>query len=148
MHQSISWTSDVKPMTLRLYTCHHCLIRFCQFSSIVNSLAPGKFEWKFRYVIFKWNLVIDVEASLAKLPSYECHLDFTDDQSTLVQVITSHYPSQCWPRSLSPYGVTRPQWVNYITYTFDLREHAAPGTTDLKLLCNIIQDQSYQLGLI
>ena len=45
-------------------------------------------------------------------------LDFTDDQSTLVQVMawcrqaTSHYLSQCWPRSLSPYGVARPQWVN------------------------------------
>ena len=24
---------------------------------------------------------------------------------------TSHYLSQCWPRSMSPYGVTRPQWV-------------------------------------
>ena len=24
---------------------------------------------------------------------------------------TSHYLSQCWPRSLSPYGVTRSQWV-------------------------------------
>ena len=47
-------------------------------------------------------------------------LDLTDDQSTLVQVMawchqaTSHYLSQCWPRSLSPYGVTRPQWVNII----------------------------------
>ena len=44
--------------------------------------------------------------------------DFADDQSTLVQVMawchqaTSHYLSQCWPRSLSQYGVTRPQWVN------------------------------------
>ena len=43
--------------------------------------------------------------------------DLTDDKSTLVQVMawchqaTSHYLSQCWPRSLSPYGVTRPQWV-------------------------------------
>ena len=25
---------------------------------------------------------------------------------------TSHHLSQCWPRSMSPYGVTRPQWVN------------------------------------
>ena len=25
---------------------------------------------------------------------------------------TSHYLSQCWPRSISPYGVTRSQWVN------------------------------------
>ena len=46
-------------------------------------------------------------------------LDLTDDKSTLVQVMawcrqaTSHYLSQCWPRSLSPYGVTRPQWVKY-----------------------------------
>ena len=45
-------------------------------------------------------------------------LDFTDDQSTLVQVMawchqaTSHYLSQCWLRSLSPYGITRPQWVD------------------------------------
>ena len=37
---------------------------------------------------------------------------------TLVQVMawchqaTSHYLNQCWPRSMSPYGVTRPQWVN------------------------------------
>ena len=45
-------------------------------------------------------------------------LDLNDEKSTLVQVMawchqaTSHYLSQCWPRSLSPYGVTRPQWVN------------------------------------
>ena len=44
-------------------------------------------------------------------------LELTDDKSTLVQVMawcrqaTSHYLSQCWPRSLSPYDVTRPQWV-------------------------------------
>ena len=51
-------------------------------------------------------------------------LDFTDDQSTLVQVMawcrqaTSHYLSQCWPRSLSPYGVIRPQWVHSIIMIF------------------------------
>ena len=44
-------------------------------------------------------------------------LDLTDDMSTLVQVMvwccqaTSHYLSQSWPRSLLPYGITRPQWV-------------------------------------
>ena len=41
----------------------------------------------------------------------------TDHKSTLVQVMawchqaTSHYLSQCWSRSLSPYDVTGPQWV-------------------------------------
>ena len=57
-----------------------------------------------------------VEASLVKLPRYECHSH--DDQSSLVEVMarcrqaTSHYLIQCWPRSLLPYGLTRPQWVN------------------------------------
>ena len=42
------------------------------------------------------------------------------EKSTLVQVMawrrqaTSHYPSQCWSRSLSPYGFTRPQRVKQI----------------------------------
>ena len=44
--------------------------------------------------------------------------NLTDDKSALVEVMawcrqaTSHYLNQCWPRSLPPYGVTRPQWVN------------------------------------
>ena len=49
-------------------------------------------------------------------------LDLTEDKSTLVQVMawccqaTSHYLSQSRPRSLSPYGITRPQWVNSYDY--------------------------------
>ena len=45
-------------------------------------------------------------------------LDLIDDKSTMVQVMawcseaTSHYLSQCWLRSMLPYGsVNRPQWV-------------------------------------
>ena len=42
--------------------------------------------------------------------------DLTYDLSALVQVMawchqTSYYLSQCWPRSLSPSGVSRPEWV-------------------------------------
>ena len=46
-------------------------------------------------------------------------LDLTDDKSTLVQVMawchqaTSHYLSQCWPRSLSPYGITRLEFKHF-----------------------------------
>ena len=60
---------------------------------------------------------ISYEIALRWMP-----LDLTDGKSTLVQELqvmawcrqaTSHYfLSQCWPRSLSPYDVTRPQWVN------------------------------------
>ena len=88
--------------------------------SIVNSLAPGKFEWNFeyRYIIFKQILVIDGWGISCECALIWMSLDFTDDQSTLIQVMawcrqaTSHCLSQCWPRSLLPYGVTRPQWFN------------------------------------
>ena len=78
-----------------------------------------KFEWNFRYVIFKRILVIEGWGISCEIALIWISLDFTDDQSTLVQVMawchqaTSHYLSQCWPRSPSPCGVTRPQWVNF-----------------------------------
>ena len=52
-----------------------------------------------------------------KLLSGECHNTSLIISQTLVQVMawcrqaTSHYLSQCWPKSLLPYEVTRPQWV-------------------------------------
>ena len=50
----------------------------------INSLAPGKFEWNFKHVIFKQILVIDdwgisCEIALPWKPQ-----DLTDDKSTLV----------------------------------------------------------------
>ena len=83
----------------------------------LNSLAPGTFAWHFRQVIFKQILVIDGWGISCEISLIWMSLDFTDDQSMLVQVMawchqaTSHYLRQCWPRSLSPYCVTRPQWV-------------------------------------
>ena len=74
----------------------------------VNSLAPGKFKRNFRHVIFKQILVTDGWGITCETALMWMSLDFTDDQSTLVQVMawcrqaTSHYLSQCWPRSLSP----------------------------------------------
>ena len=85
---------------------------------VMNSLAPGKFEWNFRHVIFKQILVIDDWGISCEIALTWKPRDLTDDKSTLVQVMawcrqaTSHYLSHCWPNSMSPYGVTRPQWVN------------------------------------
>ena len=95
---------------------HHLV--FLGWSGIVNSLAPGKLEWNFRHVIFKQILMIDGWGISCEIALIWMSLDFTDDQSTSVQVMawcrqaTSHYLSQCWSRSLLPYDVTRPQWVN------------------------------------
>ena len=82
----------------------------------VNSLAPGKFAWNFRQVIFKHILAIDDWGISCEIALIWMSLNFIDDQSTFVQVMvwchqaTSHY-LQCWPISLSPYDITRPQWV-------------------------------------
>ena len=54
-----------------------------------------------------------------KLPSYECHAQntFDNNKSALIEVMTwchqatKHYITQCWPRSVLPYRITRPQWV-------------------------------------
>ena len=43
---------------------------------------------------------------------------------------TSHYQSQCWTRSMTPYGDTRPQWVNRIaTINLTQRSSGALYTT-------------------
>ena len=84
----------------------------------LNSLTPGRFEQNFRSVIFKLISVTDGWGISCKIALRSMPLDLTDDKSTLVQVMawcrqaTSHYLSQCWPRFMSPYDVTRPQCDN------------------------------------
>ena len=71
-----------------------------------NALAPRKFEWNFRHAIFRQILVSDGWGIPCEIALLWMSPDFTDDQSTLVQVMawcrqgTSHYLSQYWPRSL------------------------------------------------
>ena len=68
-------------------------------------------------MVFKFILAIDGWDISHEMSFRWMSLDLNDDKSTLVQVMawcrqaTSHYLGQCWPRSLPPYGVTRPQWV-------------------------------------
>ena len=96
----------------------------CTWSSLclemawhLKSSAPCWCQCDFKNVIFNLALLIGILKS-----SYDNILrwmpqDITGGKSTLVQVMawccqaTSHYLNQCWPRSLTPYGITRPQWV-------------------------------------
>ena len=97
-------------------------IKCCDFQTTFNSLAPGRSGFNFRKAILKLNLVnggwgVYKEIALRWMPQV-----LTDGKSTLVQVMawccqaTSHYLSQCWPRSMSPNGVTRPQWVKVLNF--------------------------------
>ena len=49
-------------------------------------------------------------------------MDFTDDKLTLIMVMAwcvvapSHYLSQCWPRSMLWYAITRPQRIKDVVH--------------------------------
>ena len=83
----------------------------------INSLASGRCINNLESVIFKHMLRIKF-MSTCKIALRSLPQNLPNEKSTLVQVMawcrqaTSHYLSQCWPRSLLPYGITRPQWVN------------------------------------
>ena len=85
-----------------------------------SMVSLGHSELIINVIIFKRILVIDSWGSSCEIALMWMSLDLTDDPSTLVQVMawccqaTSHYLSQCWPRSQSPYGITTPQWANRI----------------------------------
>ena len=80
-------------------------------------------------------LVIDGWGICCEIALIWMSLDFTDEKSTLVQVMawchqaTSHYLSQCGPRS--PDGVTRPQWVN--DDPLDWCVYVSPGLNELRM---------------
>ena len=97
--------------------CHH--LKACATADLtfdLNSLVPRRWD-----AIIEMQFLVSLLIEILK--SFDNALwwmpwNLTDDKSTLVQVMawcrqaTSHYLSQCWPRSLLPHGVTRPQWVN------------------------------------
>ena len=94
-------------------------IQMCVISrSYFNSLAPRRYEWDFRWLIFELTLMISGWGVSCEIALWWMPLDLADDESTLVQEMawcrqaTSHYLNQCWHRSMSPYGDIRPWWVN------------------------------------
>ena len=104
-----------------LWSWHCCMWCFVNKKvTSLNSLAPGRVKINFKKVTFQLILLIDSWSISCKIVLKLMPMDLTDGKSTLVQVMTwcrratSQYLSQCWPKSLLPYGVTRPQWVNLI----------------------------------
>ena len=81
------------------------------FTKEVNSLAPGRFDWNFTLVILKLISVFDGWGFSCKIALRWLPLDLNNDGTSGRQAM-SHYLDQCGPRTTSPYGVTRPQWIN------------------------------------
>ena len=95
-----------------------CLWAHWTMITFINSLAPKRCGRNFKIIIFKLISWTDISCAACKIVVRWIPQHSIDDESTLVQVMawccqtTSHYLSQCWPRSMWSSGVTRPQWVN------------------------------------
>ena len=84
----------------------------CQQLANINSMVSGiynsnfKTHYRSRSIALLWNC-----------PQVNVTGTF-DGKSTLAQAMawsqqeTSHYLSQCWPRFMLPYDITKPKWVH------------------------------------
>ena len=81
-------------------------------------MAPGRYENNFKSVIFTLMLGIEFLSTSCEIALRCMPQNSGNDKSTLIQLMawcrkaTSHYLSQCWPKAMSPYGITGPRWVN------------------------------------
>ena len=95
---------------------YSCFIKDENHRFSINSLAPGRSYCNFENVIFNLALLIGIFKSSDDVLKWMPQ-NVTDGKWTLVQVMawchqaTSQYLNQCWPRSPTPYGVTRTQWI-------------------------------------
>ena len=77
-----------------------------------NTLAPGRRCSSLRSVIYEHMLQIKLMSTFCETAIRWMPQNTFGDKSTLTQVIawchqtSSHYQSQCWPRSMSPHGIT------------------------------------------
>ena len=83
-----------------------------------NLLAPGKFELDFRYLSFKWILVTDnwgISSETALIWNvtglHWWSVNIGSGTGLVLSAITRAYVDP----DLSPYGVTRPQWVKLLS---------------------------------
>ena len=86
--------------------------------------ANNHIPWQMCHLFYKYYLLTHLQYSIWGT-CYEIALrpkNLTNEMSILVQVrawfyqATCHYLNQCWSRSMSPYGITRAQWVKWTTY--------------------------------
>ena len=93
-----------------------------------NSLASGRCGRNFKSIIFKLIIHSSSLGTRCEIAVRWTPQELPSEKSTLVQVLAwchqapSHYLSQCWPKFMSPYPITGPQWVSgWLSLTAFLR---------------------------
>ena len=98
------------------------LPRWLQDKRWDSLMGPCEIWLNFKSVIFKSILEIAIMSIWCKTYLSQMPQNTIGDRSMLVQVMawcrqaTSHYLSQCWLRSMSPYCITRPQWIKMLKH--------------------------------
>ena len=84
----------------------------------VNSLALGRYGNNFKSIVFKPIIQKNGFGTHREIALKWMPQNLIIEKSTVVQImawcrqVASHYLNQCWPKSMLPYDVTRPHWVN------------------------------------
>ena len=118
-YRSLALSHCSKPSSYCMYFGRGNDIKY-KYIITFYSLAPGRHRCHFKTAIFNLVLLIGIFTSSNYNALRWMPRDLPDDKSTLVLVMTwcrqatSHYLSQCWPSSMSPIDITRPQWVNLL----------------------------------
>ena len=93
----------------------HTVIRICIMNLLRSSKSDHGTETTFSPT--HWGLYKVSVVSFFAMLNIFCTISLSDDKSSLVQTMawchqaTNHYLIQYWPRSTSPYDVTRPRWA-------------------------------------
>ena len=94
------------------------LVRLTSQLYIFNSLAYGSCIYKLNWYFSNWyqGYVECVPWNCPRVYAAKTHWWLVNIGSgNCLAPLSSHYLSQYWSRSMSSYGVTRPQWVNLLT---------------------------------
>ena len=130
LHCLISLTKFCAEMFLSTHSHQQTLGCVCSnFNSAISKhMLQSRFIWRSSEIALMW------------MPQ-----NIFDDKSALVQVMacchqaTSHYLSQCWPRWILPYGITRPQFEKLYWSSMcssSVRSHYSHITTVLRITSN------------
>ena len=114
---SKQWTDTLSSAISRY--AYLCVIRLApQVEASTGWMAWCTTDISPFHVFFKHILPIGVLNISCEIALRRVSQNLIDDKTSLVQVMAwclmapSHCLSQCWPRLMSLYGITRPQWVN------------------------------------
>ena len=99
-------------------TVNIALLIFTLGTNFNISFFPEEHDDNFKCVISQQSIIISmVSISSEMSPRRIPQLDFIYHKSTLAKVMTwchratSHWFNHCWPRFISPNGITRRQWI-------------------------------------